>query len=340
MQPDQSSGSAVSASWYERFTPSTKLSRPVLVLIILSVLALISIVCFMTLGAKGSWSFVIPFRGRKLLTLIVVAYAVAMSTILFQTVTNNRILTPSIMGFDALYVLIKTGVVFFLGVGALTTLNTQMQFAVEVLVMVAFSGLLFRWLFLGQERSLHLLVLVGIVFGILFRSLSQFMQRMLDPNAFNVLQDSFFASFSTTDSSLLVISLVIIGAVSVVMFRLLHTYDVLSLGRAQAINLGVNYRRTVVTILVLVSILVAVSTALVGPITFFGLLVASLAHGLVGSSRHKYILPAAALLAIICLVGGQTVLERVFEFDTALSIIIEFLGGIVFIFLILRRAAR
>ncbi|WP_244468815.1 iron chelate uptake ABC transporter family permease subunit [Devosia limi] len=294
----------------------------------------------MTLGARGSWSFVLPFRGRKLLSLIVVAYAVAMSTILFQTVTNNRILTPSIMGFDALYILIKTGLVFFLGIGALTTLDTQAQFVVEVLVMVAFSGLLFRWLFLGQERSLHLLVLVGIVFGILFRSVSQLMQRMLDPNAFNVLQDSFFASFSTTDSSLLVISLVIIGAVSVVMVRLMHTYDVLSLGRAQAINLGVNYQRTVVTILVLVSVLVAVSTALVGPITFFGLLVASLAHGLVGSSRHKYILPAAALLAIICLVGGQTVLERVFEFDTALSIIIEFLGGIVFIFLILRRAAR
>ncbi|KKB77094.1 enterobactin ABC transporter permease [Devosia limi DSM 17137] len=320
--------------------PSVTLSRPILVLVILGVLALVSIVCFMTLGARGSWSFVLPFRGRKLLSLIVVAYAVAMSTILFQTVTNNRILTPSIMGFDALYILIKTGLVFFLGIGALTTLDTQAQFVVEVLVMVAFSGLLFRWLFLGQERSLHLLVLVGIVFGILFRSVSQLMQRMLDPNAFNVLQDSFFASFSTTDSSLLVISLVIIGAVSVVMVRLMHTYDVLSLGRAQAINLGVNYQRTVVTILVLVSVLVAVSTALVGPITFFGLLVASLAHGLVGSSRHKYILPAAALLAIICLVGGQTVLERVFEFDTALSIIIEFLGGIVFIFLILRRAAR
>ncbi|SHF43383.1 iron complex transport system permease protein [Devosia limi DSM 17137] len=340
MQPDQSSGIIVASPWYKRFVPSVTLSRPILVLVILGVLALVSIVCFMTLGARGSWSFVLPFRGRKLLSLIVVAYAVAMSTILFQTVTNNRILTPSIMGFDALYILIKTGLVFFLGIGALTTLDTQAQFVVEVLVMVAFSGLLFRWLFLGQERSLHLLVLVGIVFGILFRSVSQLMQRMLDPNAFNVLQDSFFASFSTTDSSLLVISLVIIGAVSVVMVRLMHTYDVLSLGRAQAINLGVNYQRTVVTILVLVSVLVAVSTALVGPITFFGLLVASLAHGLVGSSRHKYILPAAALLAIICLVGGQTVLERVFEFDTALSIIIEFLGGIVFIFLILRRAAR
>lgn len=317
-----------------------KLSRPAFVLLLLGALALVSIACFMTLGAKGSWSFVLPFRGRKLLALCLVAYSVAVSTVLFQTVTNNRILTPSIMGFDALYVLIQTAIVFFLGIGALGTLNPQGQFATEVLVMVAFSGLLFRWLFLGEERSLHLLVLVGIVFGILFRSLSQFMQRLLDPNAFNVLQDSFFASFATVDTSLLLVCSVIVAGVTLVAFRLGHTFDVLSLGRSQAINLGVNYKRTVVIILTLVSILVAISTALVGPITFFGLLVASLAHSLVGTSRHKWVLPAAALLAVICLVGGQTLLERVFAFDTALSIIIEFLGGIVFIYLVLRRAAR
>jgi iron complex transport system permease protein len=316
------------------------LSRPALVLVILGVLTLVSIICFMTLGAKGSWSFVIPFRGRKLLSLMLVAYSVAVSTVLFQTVTNNRILTPSIMGFDALYVLIQTSIVFFLGVGALGTLNPEMQFGVEVLVMVAFSGLLFRWLFVGEERSLHLLVLVGIVFGILFRSLSQFMQRMLDPNSFSVLQDTFFASFATVDTSLLLVSSIIVGLVTVVALRLMHSYDVLSLGRAQAINLGLNYKRTVVIILMLVSVLVAVSTALVGPITFFGLLVASLAHSLVGTSRHKFVLPAAVLLAFVCLVGGQTVLERVFAFDTALSIIIEFLGGVVFIILVLRRAAR
>ncbi|MHA6730790.1 iron chelate uptake ABC transporter family permease subunit [Devosia sp. A369] len=316
------------------------LTRPVLVLLILGALALISVACFMTLGAKGSWSFVLPFRGRKLLALSLVAYSVAVSTVLFQTVTNNRILTPSIMGFDALYILLQTAVVFFLGVGALTALDPQLQFGVEVVVMVVFSGLLFRWLFLGEERSLTLLVLVGIVFGILFRSLSQFMQRMLDPNAFNVLQDSFFASFATVDTTLLAVASAIIIAVTLVGLRLMHTYDILSLGRAHAINLGVDYKRTVVIILMLVSVLVAVSTALVGPITFFGLLVASLAHSLVGNSRHKYVLPAAVLLAITCLVGGQTVLERVFAFDTALSIIIEFLGGIVFIILVLRRAAR
>lgn len=333
MQPDAMM-SAKPAVWAGR------ISRPVLVLILLAVLVAVSVVCFMTLGAKGSWSFVIPFRGRKLMALILVAYSVAVSTVLFQTVTANRILTPSIMGFDALYVLLKTAVVFFLGAGALTSLDPQLQFGVEVVVMVLFSGLLFRWMFLGEERSLTLLVLVGIVFGILFRSLSQFMQRMLDPNAFNVLQDSFFASFATVDSTLLLVASGVVLVVSLVALRLGHTLDVLSLGRAQAINLGVDYKRTVVIILMLVAVLVSVSTALVGPVTFFGLLVASLAHSLVGNSRHRYVLPAAVLLAIACLVGGQTLLERLFAFDTALSIIIEFLGGIVFIILVLRRAAR
>jgi len=320
--------------------PVSRLSRPVLVLIILAALAVVSVTCFMVLGAKGSWSFVIPFRGRKLLALCLVAYSVAISTVLFQTVTNNRILTPSIMGFDALYVLLKTAMVFFLGAGALAGLDPQLQFGVEVVVMVAFSGLLFRWLFLGEERSLTLLVLVGIIFGILFRSLSQFMQRLLDPNAFNVLQDSFFASFATVEPTLLTVASAIVVLASLVAWRYGHSFDVLSLGRAQAINLGLDYRRVVSVILMLVAVLVAVSTALVGPITFFGLLVASLAHSLLGTSRHRYVLPAAALLAIVCLVGGQTILERVFAFDTALSIIIEFLGGIVFIILVLRRTAR
>lgn len=316
------------------------LTRPALVLGVLALLALVSVVCFMTLGAKGSWSFILPFRGRKLLALCLVAYAVAVSTVLFQTVTTNRILTPSIMGFDALFVLLKTSLVFFVGAGALAGIDPQLQFGVDVVIMVVFSGLLFRWLFLGEERSLTLLVLVGIVFGILFRSLSQFMQRMLDPNAFQVLQDSFFASFATVDTTLLLIAGAIVLLVSLVALRLGHMLDVLALGRAHAINLGLDYRRSVVLILLLISILVAVSTALVGPVTFFGLLVATLAHSLVGSSRHAHVVPAAVLLAIICLVGGQTILERIFAFDTALSIIIEFLGGIVFITLVLRKAAR
>lgn len=315
-------------------------ARPRRAIAVLSVLALVAIVCFMTIGANSNWGFILPFRGAKLVALILVGYAIAVSTVLFQTVTANRILTPSIMGFDALYILIQTFIVFFFTSQALTTLDARLQFVIEVAIMAAFSGILFQWLFLSGNRSLHLLVLVGIVCGVFFRSLSGLMQRMLDPNEFLVLQDTFFASFNTVDKTLLGVSAAIVGLASLIGLRVMPYLDVLTLGRPVSINLGVPYKATVAIILVVVAMLVAVSTALVGPITFFGLLVVSLAHVISRDGRHRYILPISILLGIICLVGGQTILERLFEFNTALSIIIEFIGGVVFIIMVLRGAMR
>ncbi|MBK3745615.1 iron chelate uptake ABC transporter family permease subunit [Paraburkholderia aspalathi] len=294
----------------------------------------------MTLGVKGSWAFALSFRGVKLAAIVLVAYAIAVSTVLFQTVTNNRILTPSIMGFDALYILIQTCVVFFFGTTHLNWLGPNTMFAVEVAIMVMFAGVLYHWLFSGGTRSLHLVMLVGIVFGVLFRSLSNLMQRMIDPNEFAVLQDRFFASFNSVHSEILIFSAAIIFTVSLLGLRLMNVFDVLALGREPAINLGVDHRRTTDIILLLVTVLVSVSTALVGPVTFFGLLVANLAYQIAGSARHRVVLPVAILLAILCLVGGQVILERVFAFNTALSVIIEFLGGLVFIALLVRGNAR
>lgn len=297
-------------------------------------------VAFLTVGAVGPWDFVLPFRGTKLAALLLVAVAVGVSTVLFQTVTENRILTPSIMGFDTLYVLLQTVLVFTTGTRVVAGLDPRLRFAAEVVLMVAFAGLLFRWLFWGHRRSLHLLLLVGIVLGVLFRSLAQFLQRVIDPNAFAVLQNALFASVNGVDRSLLGISAVLVGAALVVAWRLRHALDVLLLGRENAVMLGVDHRGVVQAVLALVAVLVAVSTALIGPVTFFGLLVAALAHQALGGSRHRHLLPAAALIGALCLVGGQTVLERVLGYDTALSVVIEFAGGLVFIALLLRAARR
>lgn len=314
--------------------------RSTLVLTLLSCAVLVAIAGFMTLGAKGSWSFVLSFRGTKLAAILLVAYAIAVSTVLFQTVTNNKILTPSIMGFDALYVLIQTVVVFFFGITHLAFIGPNMMFVFEALVMIGFAGLLYQTLFSGLARSLHLVMLVGIVFGVLFRSFSNLLQRMIDPNSFAVLQDRFFANFNTINSQILPFAAAIILLVSIYGIRMLNVFDVLALGRDTAINLGVHHKQTVRRIFFVVTVLVAVSTALVGPVTFFGLLVANLAYLLANSSRHRIVLPTAILLAILILVGGQVILERVFAFDTALSVIIEFLGGIAFIILLIRGKAR
>lgn len=310
--------------------------HPALPLALLAGAALLAAVLFMTLNARGNWDFVLGFRGRKLWGLALVAYAIAVSTVLFQTVTGNRILTPAIMGFDHLYQLVQTGLVFVLGGFAYATLDPQLRFAGDLMVMVSLSLLLFRWLFGRAARSLHLLVLVGIVFGVLFRSLSNLMQRLIDPNEFAVLQDALFASFNAIDPTLLALATLILAAVSLAGLPLLPRLDVLLLGRDAAVGLGVDHVRTVSAVLAIVAVMVSVSTALVGPVLFFGLLTAHLAYLVMPGYRHIHVLPAAVLIGLIGLIGGQAVLEHVFGYNTALSIIIEFVGGLTFLYLLLR----
>ncbi len=311
-----------------------------LTLLVIAVFAVLATVAFMTIGARGNWSFVLPFRATKLFALVLVAYSIAVSTVLFQTITNNRILTPAIMGFDWLYMLLQTVFVFFLGAAATSAIDPRLMFAIEVGTMLAFSLALYRFLFSGAARDIHLLLLIGVVFGTLFRSLSGFLQRLIDPNEFVVLQDRLFASFNGVDANLLLISSLLVTAVSLIGLRIFNTFDVMSLGRETAISLGLDHRRITMIVLALVTVLVTVSAALVGPVTFFGLLVANLAYIVMPTGKHRYVLPAAILIAITCLVGGQTILERVFAFDTALSIVIEFAGGLFFIFYLLRGHAR
>lgn len=314
--------------------------RPGLRLGVLAALALLCCIAYMTLGARGQWSFVIPFRGGKLLAMLLVAYCVAVSSVLFQTMTHNRILTPSIMGFDALYVAIQAAIVFSLGLSAMNTTPPVWQFVLEVAAMTGFACVLFRWLFTGGTQSLHLMMLVGIIFGLLFRSLSSFAVRLIDPNEFLVLQDRMFASFNSVRVELLPLAGLAAALVTLVFWRFRRRYDVVALGREIAINLGVNYRATLLSTLAGVAVLVAVATALVGPVTFLGLLVSNLAYQSMASDRHAQTVPAAVLWGVIFLVGGQTLLERVLGLSTTVSVVIEFVGGLLFLILILRKGRR
>lgn len=299
-------------------------------------LAAVCVVAFLTIGARGSWSFVLAFRGERLAALILVGWAIAVSTVLFQTLTQNRILTPAIMGFDALFVLIQTTLVFSFGSAAVSSAHPWLIFGVELALMGGGAALLFRWLFDGETRSLHLLMLVGVVLGVLFRGVAGFLQRLISPDEFVVLQDRLFASFGSVDGDLLVLSAILIAGASVAVVPLLPALDVLVLGRDNAILLGVDHRRVTAKTFALVTIFVAVSTALVGPVAFFGLMVANLAYQIAPGARHAGILPIAGLIAVVCLVGGQTLLERVLAFDGTLGMVIELLGGATLILLLIR----
>ncbi|MGY2001454.1 iron chelate uptake ABC transporter family permease subunit [Blastococcus sp. SYSU DS1024] len=305
-------------------------------LVVLVVLAVVATAAFLTVGVTGSWDYALMQRSRRLAAMVVVAVAVAVSTVLFQTVTNNRILTPEIMGFDRLFVLIQTAGVYFLGAATVTSTDPRVRFLIEVVALIGFGAILYKTLFGRTERDIYVLVLLGVVLGGMFTSFTLLVSRLIDPNEFLTLQDLLFASFNGVDRQLLVLSAVVVGLVLLGVWRLLPRLDVVALGRDTALGLGVEHRRVVNLALLAVAVLVAVSTALVGPVTFLGLLVANLARQLLGTHRHAWVLPGATLLALLALAGGQLVLEQVFGFNSALSIVINFAGGIVFIALLVR----
>ncbi len=296
---------------------------------------------FIALYLSWNMSVVIwPFRLGKLVSLILIAYTIAVSTVLFQTVSNNRILTPSIMGFDQLYILIQTVVVYFVGSTVIYGVSDEVRFIVVALILTLFSTSLFTWLFSGTIKGLHMTLLIGVVFGGLFFSLRMLLQLQLNPDEAVNLTDVMFANFNRFNTNLIGIAVIIVVIVSLIGWRMRYLFDVLALGRDMAINLGVDYKQAVTRILVLVSIMVAVSTALVGPVTFFGLLVASLAYQFTPTAKHMSVLPVAILLSIIFLVGGQFILEQLFNMASRLSFIIEFVGGIVFLTLLIKGKLR
>lgn len=290
-------------------------------------------------GSVGFWT-ITRNRLSSVVAIVIVGVCQGVATVVFHSVTGNRILTPSILGFDALYRMVQTGLVFFLGAGAVAATATLGHVIVQSLIMIAFATLLYGWLFSGRRASLHVLLLVGVVLGMGFGSLSTFMQRMLTPSEFDVLTARLFATISQADPSFLPVFSVVVAICCLVLWRHRHILDVIALGREVSTGLGVRYQRQVMFVLVNVAVLIAVSTALVGPMTFFGFLVAMLTYQIVGSSKHVRTLPMVAAVAVATLLVAYFVLRHVFAAHGLISVVIELVGGVTFLVYLLRKGLR
>ncbi|QKS69805.1 iron chelate uptake ABC transporter family permease subunit [Paenalkalicoccus suaedae] len=301
----------------------------------LSGLAILLSILFLTIDSNSNWEYILPRRGKSLLAIIITGAAISYATVVFQTITNNRILTPSIIGLDSLYMLIQTFVIFTFGSMSVIVIQANINFFLTATIMVGFSFVFYQILFKSEGNQLYFLLLIGLVLGTFFSSLTTFMQVLIDPNEFQTIQSRMFASFNQVNTELLLVATVLFALLSLIGFRYMHYLDVLALGKDHAINLGVPYTKIVRRLLILVAILISLATALVGPITFLGLLVANVTYEFMKTYQHKWLLPASMLVGIIALVGGQMIVVHVFTFQTTLSVIVNFIGGIYFLYLLL-----
>lgn len=298
-------------------------------------LGLAALALVLVVDVRGPLELALPRRATLVGGILVASFAHAIGTVVFHTVTSNRILTPSIIGFDSMYTLMQTLTVFAFGGSAIAATDGLPKLLVQTALMVVAATALYTWLLDRAGGGVLTLLLVGVVLGLAFDSVSTFIQRILSPTDYDLLSLELFGRLSSVQPDHLPLALAVCAGVGAVVWMRRSRLDVVLLGRDGATALGVDHRRELIVALVCVSILVAFATALAGPMTFFGFLVATLAYRLAGTHRHAVVLPMAVGLGVLALSGAQLVMRHLFDAAGLVTVIIEVVGGIVFLALLL-----
>lgn len=236
-------------------------------MLILSFLTLGMIGIFILVGLNGFDEYALKSRFLQIAAIIIVAICIAVSTVIFQTLYNNKILTPAIIGLDSLYMLLQSALIFSFGAANLSVYKNDINFLITLVCMVVFSLGLYKILF-SSDRSIYLIMLLGLVFGTLFSTLNSFFEVLIDPDEFMVIQGRMFASFDNIAFDVLILAYIISFLSFIWIFRYMKFLDPLNLGKDLAINLGINYQKISKQLMIIIAILTSISTALVGPITF------------------------------------------------------------------------
>lgn len=313
-------------------------------LILMVFLAAAAAAAYMLVGVhfenEKLFQYAIRIRTPKLIVMIITAFAIGCASLIFQSVINNTIVTPCLLGMNSLYTLIHTGVVFFAGSGSLLARNTNLSFGADLLIMGLTATFIYGYLFKKTKYNVLYVLLIGTVLTSFFSSIQSTLTRVMDPNEYDNLLNTLVASFSNINSEIIIFSLVVLGLLVFVLRKELRLLNVITLGKEQAINLGVDYDQCIRKLLLGVTVCIAVATAMVGPISFLGLIIANLARQLLKTYRHSQLILGSSLFGVIVLVGGQIIVEHVFTYSIPVSVFITVGGGIYFLYLLLtnRRA--
>ncbi len=281
------------------------------------------------------FAYSMKIRTPKLIAMLITAFAIGGASIVFQSIINNTIVTPCLLGMNSLYTLVHTAVVFFAGSGSILAVNANVSFAMDLLLMGVTATVIYSYMFKKTKHNVLYVLLIGTVLSSFFSSIQSSLLRVMDPNEYDSLLATLVASFSNINTEIIVFSLIVLALVIFVLRRDLALLNVITLGKAQAINLGVDYDRTIRRLLLGVTLCIAVATAMVGPISFLGLIIANLSRQLLRTYRHSQLILGSVLFGMVVLVAGQLIVEQVFVYSVPVSVFITIGGGIYFLYLLL-----
>lgn len=308
----------------------------------LIVLALLVILCSagymlveVRFGNPKLFRYAMKIRTPKLIVMLITAFAIGAASIVFQSIINNTIVTPCLLGMNSLYTLIHTAVVFAAGSGSILAVNANLSFAADLILMGVIATVVYSYLFKKTRHNVLYVLLIGTVLSSFFSSIQNTLTRVMDPNEYDNLLATLVASFSNINAEIIVFSLIVLVIIMFVLRKELALLDVLTLGKDQAINLGVDYDKCIRRLLLGVTLFIAVATAMVGPISFLGLIIANLSRQLLKTYRHSQLILGSTLFGMVILIGGQVIVEHVYSYTIPVSVFVTVGGGIYFLYLLL-----
>ena len=284
--------------------------------------------------------FIMKLRLQKLLAYLLVAITGGLATISFQTITENRFLTPSILGMESLYVFMQTIYLFFASKFIGNTSHPLLEFILVLLIQCGFFFCLQPALKKLLQQGFLFILLICMALGTLFRSASTFLQVLMDPNEYDKLQTKLFPSFQRMNMDILSVATIIIRLAGLYLLKKNAILDVFHLDKKIATILGVEVEKEQKKILWAIVLLTSTTTALVGPMMFFGFMMSNLAYLLIKEYQHKWLFSVAILLGFLSLTTGQMLVERVFQLQINVSMVIELVGGLFFFYLLAKEAKR
>ena len=320
-------------------TPAQK--RNVRNLILLAVLVIVVCALYLLVNAYPEkpqlFRYILSRRIPTLIVMLIAAFSIGSASIIFQSIINNRIVTPCLLGMNSMYTLVHTAIVFTVGSGHVIATNSNLSFAVDLVVMGVTATFLYSYMFRKTGNNVLYVLLIGTVLSSFFGSIQSTMIRVMDPNEYDALLTTLVADFSNISAEVIVFSLVLLTALVIFLWEDLKLLDVITLGKAQAINLGVDYDRTVRRLLLGVVLCIAIATAMVGPISFLGLIIANLSRQMLKTHRHTHLITGAALVGMIAMIAGQLISQHIFSYAVPISTFITIGGGIYFLYLLLSK---
>ena len=299
------------------------------------------VVAYLVIPTKNSTSvssFIMHKRLLKLLVIIIVSFAIPISTISFQTVAQNRFLTPGVLGIESLFVFIQSGLYYFESLIGLKVELSALIYAVTITIQIILLLLLMNASKGMLLSNFKVLLLLTMAFSMLLRNASTFLQVLMDPNEFDKLQSSLYPSFQKMNAQpvMIGVTVILLGILLILLIKMRHQLDALHLGIDASIMLGINTKRLSKMVIVIVIIMTSLSTILVGPLQFLGFMIANITYQLTKEYKHGVLWLFSAVLGLVIVLAAQLIVERVFLLTIPISVFIEGIGGVLYLFLLVK----